>query len=139
MHREFNSAEMIASRHKAAELLEAHPQQTIPQLRSALGRVEMQNVWDVVYFYQRLWLAIQYGSLRNKYVPKLFGDIFYWWYDRSFESQYVPCHTTISEDLDDLRKWLDDHTTELQRKKWREANRAFATGSKSSGGADGGS
>jgi len=75
MHREFNSPEMIRSRYKASELLEAHSDENLAELRQRLGRVEMQGVWNVVNFYQRLWLAVRYGSLRNEYVPGLFGDI----------------------------------------------------------------
>ncbi len=86
----------------------------------------MQHVWNVVYFYQRLSLAVQHRGLHNKYVPQLFGDIFYWWYERSFRNQYIPLHTTISEDLDSLRKWMDKHTSEADRQRWRQANRAFA-------------
>jgi hypothetical protein len=75
MHREFNSPEMIRSRYKASELLEAHSDENLAELRQRLGRVEMQGVWNVVNFYQRLWLPVRYGSLRNEYVPGLFGDI----------------------------------------------------------------
>ena len=50
----------------------------------------MQDVWNVVFFYERLWLLIKHGQIRESYVKELFADVFYYWLTISFQSQLVP-------------------------------------------------
>jgi hypothetical protein len=54
MHREFNSVGMVATRYRAAELLQGNPCEDFAQLNLRLGTSAMRDVWSVQYFYQRL-------------------------------------------------------------------------------------
>ena len=40
----------------------------------------MHNFWNVLLFYQRLWLAVKYNGVQRRYIAGLLGEIFDWWF-----------------------------------------------------------
>jgi hypothetical protein len=85
LHRELHSADMTKARYAAAELLAKHEDLEYVQLRKEVGMLTISDLRRVIYFFQRLWLAIENGALQDEYVPGLFGDTLSWWYMTSFE------------------------------------------------------
>ncbi|MGY1503555.1 hypothetical protein ACW4TU_44530 [Streptomyces sp. QTS52] len=82
----------------------------------------MSDLHQVIYFFQRLWLALEFGVLQEDYVPRLFGDTFSCWYDTTFCSMLVPTGTEMAQDSNALHDWLVDHSTEEQQQHWRGAD-----------------
>jgi hypothetical protein len=121
LHREFNSGQMARSRHVAGKLVLEHHNKTYLELYQQLSPEQMQDIWNVVYFYQRLWLLIKHGHIRKDYVKELFADVFYYWLTISFQSQLVPIETHSAHHIADLRDWMDGHTTDEERRRWSEA------------------
>jgi hypothetical protein len=119
LHREFNSAEMIESRYRAGQLLEANATKTLNEVRSEVGTSVMHDVWNVVLFYQRLALAIRYRGVHEKYVPGLLGEIFDWWYIQSFRHQLLPIGNQLAHDIEGLHSWISSHTPPHQLRQWR--------------------
>ncbi|MEV0220381.1 hypothetical protein [Streptomyces sp. NPDC050704] len=122
LHRELHGAEMMHARHAAAELVEQHADKDYRELRELLGVSGMSDLHQVIYLFQRLWLAIELGALQKKYVARLFGDTFSWWYDTTFHSMLVPTQTEMAHDIEALHVWLVRHSTQAQRQRWRGAN-----------------
>src|SRR5258708_22995167 len=121
LHREFKSGQMATSRHAAAKLVLEHHTKTYLELYQQLKPEQMQDIWNVVYFYERLWLLINHRHIRKDYVKELFADIFYYWLTISFQSQLVPIETHSARNIASLRDWMDRHTTDEERQRWREA------------------
>jgi hypothetical protein len=118
MHREFNSGEMIESRHSASSLLVEFPLRTYTEIREEIGGLRMKDVWLVCAFYQRLWLAISRNGIRKQYVPDLFRDLFYWWYHSSFKTQLAPLATEPAHHIQRLQSWMMSNSSEAQRQRW---------------------
>jgi hypothetical protein len=70
MHREFQAPEMTRSRSLAGKTVRVHPSESFAAMRRKLTPEEMQHVWNVMYFYQRLWLAIEYKSIHERYCSR---------------------------------------------------------------------
>jgi hypothetical protein len=119
MHREFNSGDLARSRHVASKLVAQHQSKTYHELYQELSAENMHEIWCVVYFYQRLWLLIKYHQVRSKYVTELFADVFYYRLALSFERQLIPDDVPVAGHIAELRGWLDNHTTEQDRQRWR--------------------
>lgn len=122
LHRELHSADMTKARYAAAELLAEYENLDYAQLREEVGALAISDLRRVIYFFQRLWLALENGALQDEYVPRLFGDTLSWWYMTSFESKL--CSTTVEagRDIEKLWKWINANASEQQRKLWRGAN-----------------
>jgi hypothetical protein len=89
----------------------------------------MQHVWNVMYFYQRLWLAIHYKHVRKDQVPGMFGENFYWWWINSYATQLAPkdgkggpdatsppkVDWQAARQISDLKRWID-HKTKRDKK-----------------------
>src|SRR5262249_33661755 len=73
MHQEFHAAEMTKSRGLAGKTVRKHYPKNYDDLRRDLPPQKTQHVWNVMYFYQRLWLAIKYENIYTKNVPEMFG------------------------------------------------------------------
>jgi hypothetical protein len=99
LHREFKSGQMATSRNVAAKLVLEHHTKTYLELYQQLKPEQMQDVWNVVYFYERLWLLINHGHIRKDYVKELFADTFYYWLTISFQSQLVPIETHSARNI----------------------------------------
>lgn len=124
MHREFESADMIAARYRASELLAAHPNADYNNLRDSVGRTEMADVWTVTSFYQRLWLSARAGTVQKSLVSPLFGDTFLWWCDSSFRTQLFPLSSERAHHLKQLESWIRAHTDTETLRRWSRANEA---------------
>jgi hypothetical protein len=119
LHRELHGAEMMRARHAAAELVERHADK---DYRELLGAPGMSDLHQVIYFFQRLWLAIELGAVQEEYTARLFGDTFSWWYDTTFQRMLVPTQTEMARDIEALHGWLVNHSTEAQQQRWRGAD-----------------
>jgi hypothetical protein len=117
-HRDFNSADMVEIRHRASELLDSHPGQDFRELRAQLGRSVMKDIWAVQYFYQRLWLLVQYHQVDSRLVPELFGDIFSWWVQRYYLALLFSLETEPARHIEQLWRWIQEKSTPQQRQQW---------------------
>jgi hypothetical protein len=86
---------------------------TYDEMRRMLSSDVTQNVWNVMYFYQRLSFAINHKNIHEKYVGEMFGENFIWWYQRSYDKQLVNIESKDEDipwqagrDIDSLRRWL---------------------------------
>jgi hypothetical protein len=123
MHREFEGPDMREARYRASELLEAHPGATFAELRITLGRTEMNDVWAVTGFYQRLWLGIRHHAVQSDLVPDLFGDTLLWWCDNSFRSQLLATGGERAYHIGQLEDWMLHHSSSATVARWREGNK----------------
>jgi hypothetical protein len=123
MHREFHAPEMTHSRNMGGSTVRAHHSQNYNSMRRNLTPDETQHVWNVMYFYQRLWLAIKYGNIYKRHVPEMFGENFTWWYLESYETQLVPLDWQASRHVAALMKWIEDNADEVELARWRERAR----------------
>jgi hypothetical protein len=120
MHRDFNSAEMVEIRHQASEFLESHPGLSLRELRAQHGWSLMKDVWSVQFFYQRLWLLIQYRQVDPHLVSALFGDILSWWVQRYFLGLLFPLETEQAKHIEQLWVWIQKNSTPQQRQQWNQ-------------------
>jgi hypothetical protein len=90
LHREFHAPDMTHSRSLAGKTVRDHGSETFDAMREKLSPDATQHVWNVPYFYQRLWLAIKYKNIQKDFVPEMFGENFCWWYLKSYEEQLLP-------------------------------------------------
>jgi hypothetical protein len=130
MHREFHSPEMTHSRNLGGALVRKHSSKTYDEMRRMLSPEDTQHIWNVMYFYQRLSLAIKNASIHKKYVGEMFGENFIWWYLKSYDKQLVnikideDLRWQASRDIAWLQKWLDQNTDRKQFDQWvRRANK----------------
>ncbi|GAA1434269.1 hypothetical protein GCM10009601_58440 [Streptomyces thermospinosisporus] len=123
LHRELHSADMIRARYAAAGIIAEHPGADYVQLQEQLGSEGISDLRQVIYFFQRLWIAIEHNALRNEYVPRLFGDTFSWWYEATFHANLVSTETEVGQDIQALHRWLSDNATPAQTATWRGADR----------------
>lgn len=122
LHRELYSNQMIDHRYAGGLLLAEHRSKTYLEIRNQIGEVAMKDVWLVCAFYQRLWLAIYYKGIKKEYVPELFGDLFYWWYDSSFRTQLVPLEIESAFYIRKLHDWMEKNSSESQKQRWHAGN-----------------
>jgi hypothetical protein len=120
MHREFHAPDMTRSRNLAGTTVRDHPSETFDAIRRRLTPEETQHVWNVMYFYQRLWLAIKYKSIHESYVPEMFGENFCWWYIKSYEDQLVPLDWQASRHIAALMKWIERKAGQTEMGRWRK-------------------
>jgi hypothetical protein len=123
MHREFHAPEMTCSRNLGGKTVRKHRSDSFEAMRTGLAPEETQHVWNVMYFYQRLWLAIKYKNIRESYVPEMFGENFCWWYDKSYKDQLVPLDWQAGRHIAALMNWIGRHTDEDELARWRERAR----------------
>jgi hypothetical protein len=120
MHREFHAPEMTRSRNLAGKTVRDHRSETFDAMRRNLPPEETQHVWNVMYFYERLWLAVKYKSIHRSYVPEMFGENFCWWYIKSYEDQLVPLDWQASRHIDALMKWIKRTASPTEMDRWRQ-------------------
>jgi hypothetical protein len=120
MHREFHAPEMTRSRNHAGKTVRDHRSETFDAMRRNLPPEETQHVWNVMYFYQRLWLAVKYKSIHQSYVPEMFGENFCWWYIKSYEDQLVPLDWEAGRHIDALMEWIKRTASPIEMERWRQ-------------------
>ncbi|MFJ3670435.1 hypothetical protein ACIPSE_28670 [Streptomyces sp. NPDC090106] len=119
LHQELHGADMMRARHAAAQLVAQHPERDYQELRDLFGFSGISDLQQVVYFFQRLWIAIELGAVQDVYVVRLFGDTFSWWYDTTFRVMLVPTRTEMAHDIEALHAWMLTHASAAERELWR--------------------
>jgi hypothetical protein len=120
MHREFHSPEMTRSRSLAGVTVRECSSESFDTIRRVLTPEETQHIWNVMYFYQRLWLGIKYKNAHEKYVGEMFGENFYWWYLKSYHDQLIPLDWQAARHIAALMAWIERHSSREQLEQWRE-------------------
>jgi hypothetical protein len=123
MYAEFNNSEFTRARADAARILDEHPLVTFENLTKTLP-AESRDVWLVVQFYQKLWIAIKYGHVSKAMISDLFGSIFFYWYLNHFEAMLAPVDYPATENLKELKGWFD-HVDLAQPHKHKWVERAL--------------
>jgi hypothetical protein len=122
MHRELHGTELLMARYQAGAAVRRHQGRTYLELEQELGPQAAHDLRLVVHFFERLWLAIEHGTIAEKYVPRLFGDTFYWWYAASFRHQFVPLSSEVGLNIQRLWEWLEAYAPPQQRARWQLGN-----------------
>jgi len=143
MHQEFHGAEMTKSRGLAGETVREHKAKNYDELRRDLPLEKTQHVWNVLYFYQRLWFAIKYENIQKNKVPVMFGENFWWWYLNSYQEQLKPekkakekekeeeeeeekkkkekgLNWQAARDIEELWNWMKKEADPSDQKRWHE-------------------
>jgi hypothetical protein len=109
---------MTLSRNHAGITVRKYQSENFDGLRRRLEPEDAQHVWNVMYFYQRLSLAIRYRNIHTRYVGDMFGENFVWWYMKSYQQQLVPLDWQAGRDIQRLKEWLGRHAQEAQLQQW---------------------
>ncbi len=125
LHRELHSPAMIDARYAAAALVEGNRGLDYAQLRELVGPQGIADLRKVMYYFQRLWLSVETGTLHDAHVPRLFGDTFSWWYENTFKEHLVGTTTEVGRDVEALHTWLLQHSTAADRALWQGADLAI--------------
>jgi hypothetical protein len=118
LHREYQSEAMAKSREYANRIVHKHPNATYVELWRITDPADMQYIFNIMYFFQRLWLGIRYRTVYRKVVPDLFGESFCYWYTNSFSKQLLPVGDEAAQHIQALHEWITDHSTEEQKTRW---------------------
>lgn len=111
MHREFNSERLSLARSTGFALLRAHwGTRFITIADRADLDIASVPLWEVMYFYQRLWWSIKLSQVTLRAVPSLFGEIFFWWYIVVYRQQLVGTRWAAESDIRSLYEWLRKKT-----------------------------
>lgn len=82
LHREFNTKESYEARQKGEQFLINQPNITLEELYKKvpfqIKLEDFQNIFLVIRFYERLWIAIENNEIKTQLIPQLFGEKFYW-------------------------------------------------------------
>jgi hypothetical protein len=119
MHREFHSPEMTRSRNLAGQTVADHRSCSFAEMRATLPPDVTQHVWNVMYFYQRLCLAIRFRDVYGSHIPEMFGETFCWWYSTCYEHQLVPLDWQAGRHIKWLMDWIERHAYKDELEKWR--------------------
>jgi hypothetical protein len=103
LHRQYFS-ELVDSRENATRFLRLHPAGRLDELWRDLDQTEMRPIWEIVYFYERLWAAYRYRRLKRDLALDLFGASFNYWYAECFQERLVPIADPIAGHIADLHK-----------------------------------
>jgi hypothetical protein len=120
MHREFHDPEMTRSRNLGGKTVREHSSKDFDAMRRQLSPEETQHIWNVMYFYQRLHLAIKYKNIVTRFVPEMFGENFTWWYLKSYGHQLAPLNWEAGHHIAELHEWLARNADQGQIARWRE-------------------
>lgn len=118
LHREWNSAEVYASRNLAGKLVRNHLTLTIFELEKKVPYEQAAHLWVVVSFFQRLSFLVQHEKTHRDMTIQLFGELFISWWKLSFEKQLIPTQCEARDHVLALKTWLFANTTEQQRSSW---------------------
>lgn len=108
LHRDFTSEVMLRARSEADKLLANRPLDSISALYWNLPEVETRSIFQLLGFYDRLWVAVHHNRVEEELVPELFGRIFYWWYEVCF-AHNIDEEWQESHHYRELKDWLDKH------------------------------
>ncbi len=118
-HREFHAPEMTHSRNLAGKTVTEHRSDSFEVMRSERPPEETQHIFNVLYFYQRLWMAIKFKNIQESYVLEMLGENFCWWYVKSYTSQ-LPMKWQAGRHIAELMTWIKCHADEAELTQWLE-------------------
>jgi hypothetical protein len=129
MHREFNGPDLNVSRSRAHAMIKRYPSTPIRELRDAVekgtaaDRDSLDHLWNHIFFYVRLSLAVKLQRIDTALVAPLFGELFCWWYEVVFEPLYQT-DSQASKNLSELKDWLDKNADPVDVQRWRQRGKA---------------
>ncbi|MEM8718894.1 MAG: hypothetical protein AAGE84_06240 [Cyanobacteria bacterium P01_G01_bin.39] len=118
LHQEITT-ELFEARVKADELLTMHKTKSLDILQNHLSETETRYVWQIIFFYRRLELAIDYERIELSLIPELFGQKFIWWY-HVWLTSVVPSEWESSNQLKKLQIWVEKNSKESMYKQWKD-------------------
>lgn len=118
LHDYFNSNEMLACRGQVERLLYENPQGSFQVLYDRLGEERTRCLFVLSRFYQRLKIAIDNDLVDERLVVPFFGELFYWWYIKCFESRLIILDWEMCEHIAGLREWFDCRVDKDKKEKW---------------------
>lgn len=131
MHREYFDA-LVEVREAAARFIATHRDHgTLADLWKTEQAADMECVWRIVYFYERLWVAMKYRYIKRKLVPDLFGYAFNYWYEECFEAQLVGVDDPTARHIADLRQLLVKMVDQTEVDRWEKYRETWQLGSRS--------
>ena len=120
MHREYFDS-LVEEREQMVRFIKNHRDGgDLAELWRSVDPKEMECVWKIVYFYERLWAALKHRYVSRKLVPDLFGDAFNYWYVECFEEKLVPVNDPTARHIADLRERLLNLAGERQAADWEK-------------------
>ncbi|MEM8557038.1 MAG: hypothetical protein AAGG50_04270 [Bacteroidota bacterium] len=126
LHREFHSDRILRARSNAEKFVRKYPNTIYNDLNYTEDEDILRNsTWELIGFYERLWLSVKHKRVDRDLIPELFGNLFYWWYIVAFEKLLVPSKWSASDQISDLKKWFDENTYDYQKEEWSERGRVY--------------
>jgi hypothetical protein len=124
LYHEFSSEPLLTSRHKAQNtpsLFDKNANITLDQMFGSLSADERAHIWNIIHFYEKLYLLIKHKQCNTKFVPELFGEVFHWWYLNCFEAKLAPIRDReASIRMRELKSWLEKKTKQEEIVRWIE-------------------
>ena len=107
LHREFNAERMNLARSGAFKFMKIHWSKTFKNI-SDDDKLDLDSVplWEVLYFYQRVWALIEHNQINTSVVPRLFGEVFLWWHIVVFEERLFDSEWQSARDIEQLYQWM---------------------------------
>ncbi len=125
LHREFSSERLGKSRSEALAFLKKHWDMSFDEISDTPSlALEAVPLFEIVYFYERLWVLVNFKQVSVSAIPDLFGEIFLWWYTVSFRQQLLRCDWKSSQDIESLYLWLKSKAPRDDWNKWVEKQEA---------------
>jgi len=125
MHREYFDT-LVQSRESAVRFIQSHRDGgDLADLWRSVAADEMESVWKIVYFYERLWAALKHRYISRNLVSDLFGDSFNYWYEECFEQQLLPVNDPTARHIADLRARLLKLATRKQIDGWQDYRKVW--------------
>jgi hypothetical protein len=118
MHSEYFGP-LVPARESAVRFIAEHKTDgDLAVLWRTVDHDDMRPVWQLVYFYERLWAALKHGYIKPKLVLELFGDNLYYWHEECFRMQLVPVDDSTARHIADLFERLEKEASEQQKAAW---------------------
>jgi len=118
LHREFSSGDVLLSRNTAGRILVKYLDKPLVQFSASLEPEEYSHIWNIIHFYQRLWVSIKHKQVVSSMIPDLFGEVFMRWYIPYFETMLVPLSWSSSKKIKELRDWFESNSSQDDFREW---------------------
>ncbi|MEH2308883.1 hypothetical protein [Nostoc sp.] len=126
LYQEFSTNEMAEARSQADKIFTAHKTASnIDDFYRNLPEVEKYPIRHVLYFYQRLQLAIEHDRVEASVALDLFSEEFIWWYHVWYVPMLIP--STWDQSIirmNKLHEWMEkqskkDSQSQTAYEKWK--------------------
>jgi hypothetical protein len=137
LQKEFNDTENYRRRHEAWGFMEMKcyvPNKYLDYYRGSAenwsgGQPHISTIYFLLSFFERLWLVIQHERVKRRFVRRVFGRVFFWWYIMYFEDFVLASPDSRGHGyfkyLTDFKKWLEFHTPRTRIDQWEKAAREY--------------